>query len=1263
MSLHSVGGLTQLDMEDGGVLSFRFIEGGTYNGSPGYWQPLTGTDTLVSAADGSWTYRRTTDDSTWRYQNALLVSITERNGWAMTFTRDATGRVVRVTNHFGRYLAFGYTPAGSLESVTMPDGQIVRYMTDAQARLVAAVQIDGTRKGYLYEDQRFPNALTAVVDETGARFASFAYDALGRAVSTEHAGGVDRFMVSYGNEGARTVTSPQGTQYGLQFAAAKGVPIVGSASASSNWGGSDAASRVQNSDGTVNSETDFLGITRSWGWNSRQLPVTFTQADGRPESRSVATQWHDNYRLPLSISQASRSVAYTYDGVGNKLTETWRDSATGQSRTSAWAYNVRGLADTMTDAKGGVWKYVYDLAGNRTGSLSPVGQTISQSFDTAGRMTRRVGPNGLVSTYAYDVRGRLLTQINGNETTRYTYTPTGQLASATLPSGQSASYSYDAAQRLIAASDNRGNTVLYTLDAAGNRTREEVKDATGQIARLTSRVINSLNQVSAVRGASGQTTQLDYDANGEPIAQTDPLNQSTRQSLDALRRPVATTFADNAAAARAYNALDQLTQATDPKGVATSYTYNAFGDVMSETSPDIGTVSYERDALGDITKRTDAKGNITTITRDALGRPITTQYGANNTVHYSYDTAGYVSRIEDKSGTTGYERDLLGRILSKTQAVNDNPGAPTAYKTSYSYLSGELATITYPSGLVVTYKRSASGQITGIDTQEPGGTPKKPKTSMAFVANLAHTALGQPKAWTWSNGDAAARSFDADGRMTANEFAGYTFDAASRITGITQSLYAQGTGTVYLTPLSWTAGYDRRNRLTSFGRAGSESNYTYDANSNRLSAVDKTTSDTDLDGEFDEADFTRTTAQVSAQGNASNKLLGFTQTLTRAKAGLTKSVVTTPVTYSLDANGALTSDGLRSFEYDESDRLATVKLSKDGEAAKVTYLTNGLGQRAFKSEPQTDKLLPSEAELGIDFVTWLKKQFGWLFTKAQGTASIGTAFTYADGALPSWAVLGEYDNGSAAGKGRTEYIWLPTEDGQAIPVGIYRNGKFFAIHSDHLGTPRLMTNEAKQVVWQWPYSAFGSNKPTGVLKATDKPKQALTNQPVLLKATAATELNLRFPGQMEDVEAGSFYNYFRQYDPRTGRYTQADPIGLAGGLNRQGYVGGNTLAYFDPLGLGPWDKMYGFPKEFWRWFHKQENGQLMKEMKDPKTGQVPKDVAEQMHKEWQGSQKGAVSTDLLEIFLPWHLTPGALNSGEEAELKMRRERVPFCPAK
>ncbi|WP_256578149.1 RHS repeat-associated core domain-containing protein, partial [Pseudomonas sp. PIC25] len=65
----------------------------------------------------------------------------------------------------------------------------------------------------------------------------------------------------------------------------------------------------------------------------------------------------------------------------------------------------------------------------------------------------------------------------------------------------------------------------------------------------------------------------------------------------------------------------------------------------------------------------------------------------------------------------------------------------------------------------------------------------------------------------------------------------------------------------------------------------------------------------------------------------------------------------------------------------------------------------------------------------------------------------------------------------------------------------------------------------------------------------------------------ATDIPLRFPGQLYDAHSALHYNYFRDYDPETGRYVESDPIGLNGGLNTYGYANGNPIYYFDPSGL------------------------------------------------------------------------------------------------
>jgi RHS repeat-associated protein len=121
--------------------------------------------------------------------------------------------------------------------------------------------------------------------------------------------------------------------------------------------------------------------------------------------------------------------------------------------------------------------------------------------------------------------------------------------------------------------------------------------------------------------------------------------------------------------------------------------------------------------------------------------------------------------------------------------------------------------------------------------------------------------------------------------------------------------------------------------------------------------------------------------------------------------------------------------------------------------------------------------------------------------------------------------------------------------------------------SDHLVTPRQIIDGSKQVRWQWDnLDPFGANAPN-------------TNP----AGVGVLGYNLRFPGQYADGESGLFYNYYRTYDPKAGRYTQSDPIGLGGGMNTYGYVGGNPLGLIDPLGLWItghggndwWYKLYG----------------------------------------------------------------------------------------
>ncbi len=103
-----------------------------------------------------------------------------------------------------------------------------------------------------------------------------------------------------------------------------------------------------------------------------------------------------------------------------------------------------------------------------------------------------------------------------------------------------------------------------------------------------------------------------------------------------------------------------------------------------------------------------------------------------------------------------------------------------------------------------------------------------------------------------------------------------------------------------------------------------------------------------------------------------------------------------------------------------------------------------------------------------------------------------------------------------------------------------------------MGTPRALTDQNKNIVWQSSYTPFG--------EAT--------------KSVTTVENNLRFPGQYFDRETKLHYNWHRYYDPLTDRFTQSDPTGLFDGTNTYIYAHSNPLKYADLNGL--WSVRVGF---------------------------------------------------------------------------------------
>lgn len=76
-------------------------------------------------------------------------------------------------------------------------------------------------------------------------------------------------------------------------------------------------------------------------------------------------------------------------------------------------------------------------------------------------------------------------------------------------------------------------------------------------------------------------------------------------------------------------------------------------------------------------------------------------------------------------------------------------------------------------------------------------------------------------------------------------------------------------------------------------------------------------------------------------------------------------------------------------------------------------------------------------------------------------------------------------------------------------------------------------------------------------------------------------------------DAGTLYRRERYYEPTTGRFTQEDPIGLAGGMNLYGFASGDPVNFADPFGLWPWPDFDRLFERAHNWLTKTDDGQFV----------------------------------------------------------------------
>jgi YD repeat-containing protein len=268
----------------------------------------------------------------WRYhleevteeysRDGKLLSITASNGMKQELFYDATsGLLSRVKDATGRELVFSYT-GNQISSVTVDGNKTTSYTYNSLGLITTVTRPDNTTRIYHYEDSRFPAALTGITDERGKRYATWTYDAQGRAISSEHAGGAEKTLLSFNADGSTTVTNALNKQTIYRFddiaGARRVVKVVGQPTANCAGANQDY---TYTSEGWIASKTDWKGIKTTYQYNSLGQEISRTEAFGTPEARITTTEWHPTFYLKTKVTEPGKETIFTYDANGRLLNQ------------------------------------------------------------------------------------------------------------------------------------------------------------------------------------------------------------------------------------------------------------------------------------------------------------------------------------------------------------------------------------------------------------------------------------------------------------------------------------------------------------------------------------------------------------------------------------------------------------------------------------------------------------------------------------------------------------------------------------------------------------------------------------------------------------------------------------------------------------------------------------------------------------------------------------------------------------------------------
>ncbi len=774
-------------------------------GSSGPFLPLTGDfHGQLSQTAGGYTLSLK-DGSVHQFNSAgKLLSVTDRNGNQTTLQYNLSGKLSSVTDPFGRVLGVLTNLSGRVISVADGTGIVADYTYGANSELLTVTYADNSGYTFAYDGNL---RLTTASDKLGNILESHAYDAQGRATTSEKQGGVEHYSLSYVSATETDVTDALGHVTKFFFDTSKGRNVVTQIEGvcGCGGGGSQVHTRTYDNNLNVTQTTDGLGHPTNYTYDSVGNPLTVTDGTG-----TVTFTYNSFGQVLTRTDQMSGVTTNTYSTTGNLLT-----SKDALNNTTTFTYDSRGQLLTVTDARNKTTTFTWDTSGRLTQVRDALNNTTNLAYNSRAELVSTTNALNHTTSYEYDAAGRLKKVIYPDTNfVEFTYDLAGRRTKVRDPRGNETDFAYDAAYRLISVTDALNHATNYGYDLMSNLT-----STTDALSRVTDFEYDDFNRLKkiiyppAFAGHPRLQETITYDTAGNVTKRTDTAGRDTTYLYDSVNRLTRITNPLLQAIQFQYNARSQQTAVIDALNQQYSFVYDPLGRVTQSTRGGTS-MNYTYDAVGDLSQRTDYNGAITTYVYDDLNRLTTVNYPDSTTASYGYDVLSRLTSAANQNGTVSFVYDSRNRLTSTTDVWGQTVGysydangnrteltlAGSPY-TSYQYdVVNRLTTLTDSLSQSFTYGYDVVNRLTG--RVAPSGVSSNfTYDDLDRLFELSHTK------------SPATLSINQYGYNSTNNLASWLGSAGNR-----------------------SFNYDAADRLTSVLKMGGNESYGYDALGNRTTS-------------------------------------------------------------------------------------------------------------------------------------------------------------------------------------------------------------------------------------------------------------------------------------------------------------------------------------------------------------------------------------------------------------------------------------------